>query len=182
MPPSIPPLSPAPDCWGSHERVAQYGQLWLKELGLTDWVFVWDRALRRLGCCNITKKRISLSGHFVAHYLDHSPEEQHIITETLLHELAHAIAWQWHQARGHGEVWRSYCALLGIPQTSVCTQCEAFEIPLCRYALIIADTGEIIRYYSRKPRLSAAKLKRSYIPGRQAETMGKLQVVELMQD
>ncbi len=176
---TIPPLSPAPTRWYSHEAVAHQAQLWLTELGLDGWHFVWDRALKRLGCCYNSKKRISLSGHFVQHYLDRSPEEQKIITDTLLHEMAHALAWEHQRARGHGSVWRHYCALLGIPNERSCTKCEDFELPHARYALIIADTGEVIRHYSRKPRMSAARLKRSYIPGRKEETMGKLVVVEL---
>ncbi len=179
MRPTLPPLSPAPARWESHDDVARQAQLWLGELGLGDWCFAWDRALKRLGCCHITKKRVSLSGYFVQHYLDRSPEEQQIITDTLLHEIAHALAWKHQRARGHGGVWKQYCSLLGIPDARSCTKCEDFELPHARYALIIADTGEVIRHYSRKPRMSAVRLKRSYIPGRKDETMGKLVVVEL---
>lgn len=175
----IPPLSPAPASWDSHEHIAQQAQRWLEELGLSQWQFGWDRAIRRLGSCSGSKSRITLSRHFVQHYLGRDEQTQRIITDTLLHELAHALAWHRHQAQGHGVIWRHYCALLGIPRERSTTRCESFGKPRKRYALIISDTNEVVRYYSRKPRLSTAKLKRSYMPKRKAETLGKLKLIEL---
>jgi len=37
------------------------------------------------------------------------------VQTTVLHELAHLIAWHRHQHRGHGLAWRQACTDLGIP-------------------------------------------------------------------
>jgi len=47
--------------------------------------------------------------------------EQEVYT-TVLHELAHLVAWRRHQHRGHGLAWRQACADLGIPDESVTHQ------------------------------------------------------------
>ncbi len=38
---------------------------------------------------------------------------------TVLHELAHLVAWHRHAHRGHGKPWREACIDLGIPNESV---------------------------------------------------------------
>ncbi len=172
----LPKLSAPPDQWTCLDTIASYAEQWLQELGLDGWTFAWDRAVRRLGSCDGGKKRITLSKHFALHYIGRDAQTQHIITDTLLHELAHALVWQRHKIRGHDVIWRHYCALLGIPNERSCTNCESFDQSPARYELIIQATGEVIRSYSRKPRITPARLKKSYIPGRKDETMGKLAI------
>lgn len=60
------------------------------------WVFEFDRALYRLGQCDFTRKRITLSKHFTGA----ANEEQ--FEQALLHEIAHALlpvgakhGWDW---------------------------------------------------------------------------------------
>lgn len=148
----------------------------MQRLGLSGWVFTWDRAKKRLGCCNMTRQRISLSGYFVLHYLERDPQ---LITETILHEIAHALAWVHYRERGHGLIWRQFCEQLGMQRVSSTTPCDDFEQAAYRYALIIETTGEVIRRYTRRPKMTVEKLKTCYIPKRKAETLGKLAIVAL---
>lgn len=60
------------------------------------WTFAFDRATSRLGLCNFTKKRITVSKHFTGAATD---EE---FDQTMFHEIAHALlpvsakhGWQW---------------------------------------------------------------------------------------
>lgn len=60
------------------------------------WTFAFDRATSRLGLCNFTKKRITISKHFTGA----ATEEE--FEQTLIHEIAHALlpvsakhGWQW---------------------------------------------------------------------------------------
>ncbi len=167
--------------------VSRYAQNCLHALGLEDWVFLWDKAKRRLGCCRPEQRAISLSIHFVTYYLQRSWEEQQIIQRVILHEIAHALAAVHHQARGHGAVWKHYCAELGIAGEKASTRCDAFvrDVPVkrggrkARYALIIEDTGELVREYYVKPRRSAQQWKNCYLPGRKRETLGKLKLISL---
>ncbi len=177
--------------WSQPEQVAQQAQLYLDRLGLSAWHFAWDRALRRLGSCDGSRRRITLSSAFVAHYLAQPAEAQQLIDRVLRHELAHALACEHHRARGHGAVWKHYCAELGIAGERACTRCDDFvqshptkqsvrargRAP--RYALIVRGTGEVIRHYVNRPRRSAEQWASCYVPGRREETLGKLMLVEL---
>ncbi len=60
------------------------------------WSFRFDRAKRRAGCCHYLKKRISLSRFFC------SSASEWEITNTLLHEIAHALVGSEHN---HDSVW-----------------------------------------------------------------------------
>ena len=71
--------------------------------GLADWQFTFDRARRRFGCCNVTRKRITLSAYLV--HLN-SDEE---VADTILHEIAHALT----LGDGHGIRWKEVCLRIG---------------------------------------------------------------------
>lgn len=163
------------------EDVAEYARASMQACGLEGWSFAWDGAVRRLGCCKMTSRVISLSRHFVAAYLEREPEQ---IRRTTLHELAHALAWLHHRERGHGAAWRLWCAALGIAGEKAACKCEDFTPPErkqkpARFALCHSETGEVYRYYTRQPRLSLRKLKYCYIPGKKEETLGKLCLISL---
>lgn len=169
--------------WSSPEEVAAYALVCIAALELEGWSFAWDRAVRRLGCCSPAQKRVSLSRYFVAHYLERDVE---LIRRTLLHELAHALCWEKAHRRGHGAAWRACCAALGIPGEKATVRCESFvpeHLRRPRYALCLADSGEVVRYYRRCPtKLTPAYLKKCYIPGRRKETMGRLRLIALPED
>lgn len=182
LPESIEPLLlPQAGEWRSAEDVAAYARACMQACGLVGWGFEWDRAVRRLGCCKMSQCSISLSRHFVAAYLGREPE---FIRRTVLHELAHALAWLHHRERGHGAAWRLWCGALGIPGEKSACKCEDFapahyKRRPAQYALCHAETGEIYRYYTRRPSISPRKLKFCYIPGKKVATLGKLCVVSL---
>lgn len=77
------------------------------------WSFGWDyKTRRRLGCCHYLKSRISLSSWYVEH------NDESLVLDTILHEIAHALAFHWYGEKGHGPRWASYCVKLGCrPQT-----------------------------------------------------------------
>jgi hypothetical protein len=64
---------------------------------LSDWSFGFDRAKKRLGQCDYRQKLITLSAPLVS--LNNEDE----ITDTILHEIAHAIAGF---SAGHGYLWK----------------------------------------------------------------------------
>jgi predicted SprT family Zn-dependent metalloprotease len=68
------------------------------------WSFGFDNAKTRAGLCNFTAKRITVSRYLAARFEDDD------IHQTLLHEVAHAIAGP---RVGHGPRWRSIAAELG---------------------------------------------------------------------
>lgn len=74
--------------------------------GLTDggWRFRFDRATRRLGQCDYTRRTISLSRAITLA----SNEDE--VRQTLLHEVAHALVGH---ATGHGAAWKRMARSIG---------------------------------------------------------------------
>ena len=72
--------------------------------GLTGWRLVFDNARTRAGVCRSDRQEIGLSRHLMGLY---SPEQ---VTETVLHEIAHALAGARH---GHDRVWRAVARRIG---------------------------------------------------------------------
>ena len=76
----------------------------MDEHGLHDWGFRFNRRKNDMGCCHYHHQRIELSQHFVG------ANEQAIVRDTILHEIAHALAG--HRA-GHGPKWKRICRRIG---------------------------------------------------------------------
>lgn len=73
---------------------------------LEGWQIGFDNARRRLGCCHYRQKMITLSRHYVALNSDAR------VRNTLLHEIAHAIAVGLGE-RGHGRIWQRLALAIG---------------------------------------------------------------------
>lgn len=91
------------------DRFGNIRHLSAKSIGYT---FKFDHAKRRFGCCNYSRKTISLSKHMCEinlHQLDGK------ITDTILHELAHAFAVEifGREGKGHGHIWKSVAKQIG---------------------------------------------------------------------
>lgn len=167
---------PEPGEWKEAADVAAWAEHCLASVGLSGWCFGWDRAVKRLGCCHYTKRRVTLSLYYVEAYLEKDAE---MVRRTILHELAHALAMVHHRAAGHGRVWKHFCRLLGVEGEKASCRCddfapEGYRPRRTRYVLCHCETGEVFHRYVNRPRLSAARLARTYIRGRKDETLGKL--------
>lgn len=69
-----------------------------------DWAVEWDRARRRAGQTDHTRRRITLSRHLMALY------DEDEVRETVLHEIAHVRVGPGH---GHDAVWRAEARRIG---------------------------------------------------------------------
>ena len=72
--------------------------------GLHGWTFGLADTKRRLGDCKYGKKRIEIAEYYALH----SPQES--VLDTLLHEIAHAIAGS---KAGHGPAWKTVAVRIG---------------------------------------------------------------------
>ena len=72
--------------------------------GLGHWLFQFDRAKRRAGCCKYSRSMITLS----IYYVSRNGEED--VRDTILHEIAHALAGP---GTGHGRIWKLKCLEIG---------------------------------------------------------------------
>jgi predicted SprT family Zn-dependent metalloprotease len=77
------------------------------------YTFKFDHAKRRFGCCNYGTKTISLSKHLCEANLNQLNGK---ITDTILHELAHAFCVEIfgiRDGRGHGYKWKTIAKQIG---------------------------------------------------------------------
>lgn len=84
----------------------QLAQQLLREHGLDTqgWSFRFNRHRRTLGLCRFTEKQIELSLFFTER------NDQAAVRDTLLHEIAHALAGP---EAGHGPLWKQWCVRVG---------------------------------------------------------------------
>lgn len=169
---AIPAPSPPSTPWRSLDDVEAYARACLDICGLGAWEFGWDRAVRRLGCCRVSRRRITLSRYFAAAHLDAEPVQ---IRDTILHETAHALAWEHARHAGHGPLWKACCRALGATPRATVAQCRDFDPRPPRYRLQHRDTGEVFREYARRPHFRRG-IKNMYMRNR-PDTLGKLVLV-----
>ncbi len=130
---------------------------------LESWKITFDSAKKRAGICKINSKEISLS---INHIENNNIE---IIKDTILHEFAHAIAYQLYSDRGHGKYWKSVAREIGaIPKAK-----GAFNLPNAPWLLVHAcsKTSQINPISERFRRNN--KIKNYFLIG-QPETKGEL--------
>ena len=134
--------------------------------GLSDWTGGLDNARRRFGMCNFSKKHISLSRPLCE--LNDETE----VRDTVLHEIAHALAWQRHGKNcGHDKRWKAICVEIGA-RPEACYD-DGVVQPAAPWVLVHRDTGEVFRTYLKFPSRDWSGV---WIRGRKAETFGKLEI------
>ncbi|MDO4901200.1 SprT-like domain-containing protein [Actinomyces sp.] len=85
-------------------EVLPLARLLMAEHGVGDWSVCFDRARRRAGQTDHSRRRITLSRHLMALY------DEAEVRETVLHEIAHARVGA---AHGHDAAWRAEAHRLG---------------------------------------------------------------------
>jgi len=144
----------------------------MEEWGLTGigWKFVWDtRAVRRYGQCRYGSKEIGITKKLAN---INTLEETF---DVVLHEIAHALTGPGH---GHDAVWKRVCVKVGArPERCYTSEDNGGTVKTIKgkWKLINKETGEVYRYYHRRPRRQNWDC--ISLRGRKKETYGKLQVV-----
>ena len=75
--------------------------------------FEFEDVKSSLGRCFYFEKRITLSKW----YVEENSEEE--VEDTILHEIAHALAWINDRASGHGKIWKSWAKKVGANPSAV---------------------------------------------------------------
>ena len=152
-----------------HE-IKQYALEQMEKWELTEqgWSFVWDtRAVRRYGQCRYRSKEIGITKKLAN--INTIEETKDVV----LHEIAHALVWRGH---GHDHVWKRMCRKVGAkPERCYTPEDRGGTVKTIKgkYKLVNKDTGEVYRYYHRRPRLDWSE---RWIRGKKTETFGKLTV------
>ena len=152
-----------------HE-IKQYALEQMEKGELTEqgWSFVWDtRAVRRYGQCRYRSKEIGITKKLAN--INTIEETKDVV----LHEIAHALVGRGH---GHDFVWKRMCRKVGgNPERCYTPEDRGGTVKTIKgkYKLVNKDTGEVYRYYHRRPRLDWSE---RWIRGKKTETFGKLTV------
>lgn len=110
-----------------------------------DWNFQWDRAKRRAGCCKFRTKLITLS----VYYVQRNNEAD--IRDTILHEIAHALAGPGHHHDNH---WKNICVRIGA-KPERCYDGEKIDMPQGRWQGTCPTCKQVFRRH-RRPRRTTA--------------------------
>lgn len=112
----------------------------LKQHGLSDWRFRFDRSIRRFGACHYGLKMITLSEALT---LANKPE---LVRTVMLHEIAHALAGR---GTNHGKKWQQICLSIG-GDGNRCYSTKTTNTVPARY-VAECPNGHVVKKY-RKPR------------------------------
>lgn len=138
-----------------------------RHLPNTRWSFNWNRQTKGFGLCKYSSTKITLSERI-------QYETEDAIEQTILHEIAHALAGPGHR---HNKVWKQVARSIGVrnPRATRAPTCEPHNKPEPVWVMIVDD--EIINEYHRRPSKNTFRtIHTRYIPGRN-DTKGKLQLV-----
>lgn len=98
----------------------------MSEHGLTarGWVYRFDTAVSRAGCCYFATRTIALSKHLA---LSSQHDMKHV-KNIILHEIAHALAGP---AAAHGPVWRETALRIG------CDGCRCLNMEIMPHRIVL---------------------------------------------
>jgi predicted SprT family Zn-dependent metalloprotease len=108
------------------QAMAARATAWIAAHQLAGWSFQFDHATTRAGCCNYQTRVISLASAYARSATDEA------ITDTLLHEIAHALVGQAHE---HDQVWQAQAVALGCSGQ----RCHDVQFTLPRYIVACAQ-------------------------------------------
>lgn len=111
------------------------------------WTFGFDNAKKRFGVCKKNRKQITISKYLT--FLN-SEEE---FRDTVLHEIAHALAIERGVHDGHGPQWRSIAREIGcVPR-----RCHNAEVVPGRFVYNCGGCGKEARFHRRPKRTRACR-------------------------
>lgn len=114
------------------------------------WTFKWNDRLRTvMGRASARDKYIELSSHLVR-INRNTPDFITRIKETILHEWAHALDWEYDEGWGHGATWKKWMRRLGIqPERCFSSTRWLCALNKAHYAIRNGRTGNVM-FYSNK--------------------------------
>lgn len=133
----------------------------MREHGLIQqgWKFDFDKAVRRFGCCQHSKKKITLSRKLTE--LNSEAE----VKDTILHEIAHALVGSKH---GHDYIWKAMARKIGCSGNR-CYQQHEVVVPVMKYSATCPVCGNVSQRTKQPPRhrkTSCGKCSNRFDPAR----------------
>lgn len=135
---------------------------------LHDWTFQWNQRKTAFGVCYANRKQIHLSRPLVE---CNSVAE---VTDTILHEIAHALAYTLFRDISHGDTWKEICVAIGAKPERYATKDVATVKP--KYYMVNSESGERLSSYHRLPKWHN-EVGLRFVTGKRKETIGKLKFI-----
>ena len=140
----------------------------MNHYGLHDWTFKFTRKKRVFGTCYFHLKEIHLSSVLT------ECNDVAQVHDTILHEVAHALAYINYGETGHGQLWRLTCTQIGAEPKQYMTAKAVRVKP--KYYMINSESGEKLHSYHRLPKWHK-EIGLRFVTGKRKETLGKLQII-----
>src|SRR6266849_4598630 len=121
------------------EEILRFASGLLSAHGLHDWSFAFNRRKQEMGLCYFGSKCIELSVHFIER------NDDEVIRDTLLHEIAHALVVPGH---GHGPCWKQKCLEIGARPERLCFD---VNMPEGRWQATCGSCG-MLHHRHRRPK------------------------------
>lgn len=116
----------------------------MNQHGLFDWKFEWEKTKRIFGRCWFGRRTIGLSVHLC------KVNDEAECFDTVLHEIAHALAFLKDGHRGHGKPWKRWCVMIGAkPQR--CYSTKEVKVDF-KYSIVRMSDGKVLSRRHRRPR------------------------------
>lgn len=141
------------------------------------WSFEWTHTHNRnRGMCRYREKLISFNAAFI------NIAEEDEFRQTILHEIAHALAGP--ESRAHGIEWKRIARSIGVrnPRATANFSASRYEVAKSVRAKWLMVHGlDIVKHYVRRPRRDTfMNLERYFLKGR-PETEGELELLTMEQ-
>lgn len=146
----------------AEEYISQY-------LGDSGWSFGWSRQKKAFGKCHYGYKKIYLSRILTA------IESEESVENTILHEIAHAIAGF---EAGHGEEWKRAARSIGLLNPTRTGRVENPSLlPDPKYVMVNTLNNRIVKEYYRRPSLKVMNTVHLYkMRTNPVATLGKIAI------
>ena len=122
----------------------------MRQHGLKDYTFKWDRAVRRFGCHNGKMKTITLSRPLTQH-----ESNECRIRNTILHEIAHALDYKQRGYSNHDNTWKRLSKSIGCTGTR-CSSMDGVNMSMVMKWVATCPRCEEQVYYARQKKRGTA--------------------------
>jgi predicted SprT family Zn-dependent metalloprotease len=123
------------------EKLRHLAHQKLSEHGLINWTFKFDKSVRRFGSCKWHKTQITISSHLA------SINTEARCLNTLLHEIAHALAGAIHN---HDKQWESIAKKIGCDGDRCYTSSNTMVIQPVYQAICSHCRANVGQYFRRR--------------------------------
>jgi predicted SprT family Zn-dependent metalloprotease len=124
----------------TREDIEKEWRLQRGKWGLSGWKLKLSYQRRHLGYCKPMRKTISVS----LLYMERNPF--HIMKDTLLHEIAHAIHFIESGKTGHDNGWKEVAQRVGCAPVR-CASLQGLVVPEGKYSGVCCSCGKTVQFY-----------------------------------